>query len=187
MANRDPVRRNAPRHYLQRWQVPIFFRLLHRFDAPSPNASPQPHTTICDAIGHIPLSLGHIFHRLGMVVPEVPISRWIVVIVTIPEVIISHGHDPLLSDYGMSRVSSWGTPLSGWSSNEREAVCSRFGAGRSSPGQKPITTDTSGKSERAQARTTSAFISLPLVSGPTMIATTKLVAAAIVPISIGIA
>ena len=77
--------------------------------------------------------------------------------------------------------------LSDWSSNEREAVCSGSGAGGSGLGQKPITTDTSGKSGRAQARTTSAFISLPFVSGPTMIATAKLVAAAIVPISIGIA
>ena len=81
---RDPRRRNAVLVHLQRWQVPIFFRLFHRFDLPLANASPEPHNTIGDAIGHIPVSLGHIFHRLGMVVPKVPTSCWIVTIVTIP-------------------------------------------------------------------------------------------------------
>jgi hypothetical protein len=96
-------------YYLQRWQVPIVCRLFHRFDEPSPNASPQPYNTFSDVMGHVRVSRGHTFHRPVVVVPEIPISLWIVVKVTIPEVIISHGQDPLLSGNGMTRDSSWDT------------------------------------------------------------------------------
>jgi hypothetical protein len=90
--------------------VPIVFRLFHCFDEPSPNASPQPHNTFSDVMSHVRVSRGHIFHRLGMVVPEIPTSLWIVMKVSIPEVIVSHGQDPLLSGDEMTRDSSWDTP-----------------------------------------------------------------------------
>jgi hypothetical protein len=82
------------RPWLRGTQIPVCTVLI-RSETPSQVAPQGPQASDNFACQYL-ISLRSKFHRLGMVIPEIPTSHLMATAIAVPEVILSHGRGPFL-------------------------------------------------------------------------------------------
>jgi hypothetical protein len=84
------------RPWLRGTQIPVC--TLRYRNKMTPQVSPQAPQASNNFASQYLISLRSKFHRLGMVIPEIPASHLMATVIPVPEVIVSHGRGSFPSD-----------------------------------------------------------------------------------------